>query len=374
MQEELAEKIIGELLRFSNKKYALSNQFGEVLAKTDNFTLEHNPLDVKSKRSLPLIFESKKIGYLYIDENLTTVKESGNVLKSMAELVVHQNYYSGILTSDEKRIDQLIYEFFRTDEINAKEIKQTFTSFGINLSKNRLAILVEISDPKYFFWDEKEIVAGERDKKINRVKREIKSLLTSFYTHHRENLVCYLGANNFVILKDMGDEPDKYQDEFKKTLNTLFYDIKSELRTDLAIGVGSYRAGIQGLKDSYEEAQTALRFGKQIWGEDKIFHFDNFGVVAPLFSGVTEKNISFSKNLIEKLGAHPELLKSLDCYFENDISLSKTAKKLKIHRNTLVYRLEKIAEITELDPRVFNDAFQLQLALILNKYGEEDGK
>lgn len=374
MQQELAEKIVGELLRFSNKRYAICNQFGEVLAKTDNFTLEHNPLDIKSKRSTPIIFESKKIGYLYIDENLASVKESGGVLKSMVELVIHQNYYSGILTGDEKRIDQLIYEFFRTDEVNAKEIKQTFNSFGINLSKNRLVILIEIADSNYLFWDEKEIVTGEREKKINRVKREIKYLLSSFYTHHQDNLISYLGTNYFIILKDMGDSPEEYQEEFKKTLNNLFTNLKDELRTNIAIGVGSYKPGVMGLVDSFDEAQTALRFGKQIWGEGQIFHFDNFGVVAPLYSGVTEKNITSSKKIVIKLSDHPELLESLVRYFENDISLSATAKKLKIHRNTLVYRLEKIAEITGLDPRTFNDAFQLQLALILNRYSVGNGK
>jgi carbohydrate diacid regulator len=374
MDQELAEKIIRELLRFSNKRYALTNQFGEVLAKTDNFTLEHNPLDIKSKRSLLINFESKKIGYLYVDENLSVVLESGHILKSMTELIIHQNYYSGILTSDDKRIDELMYDFFRSDNINITEMKQTFNSFGINITKNRLVILLEIADPNFLFLDDREIVSGEREKKITRVKREIKYLLSSFYTHHQDNLVSYLGSNTFIILKDMGDNPNEYQEEFKKTLNSLFSNLKDELRVDIAIGVGSYKSGIMGLKESFDESQTALRFGKQIWGDGKIFHFDNFGVVAPLFSGVTEKNISSSKKIIEKLSVHPDLLESLASYFENDISLSTTAKKLKIHRNTLVYRLEKISEVTSLNPRVFNDAFQLQLALILEKYGESNGK
>lgn len=370
MEKELAEKIIGELLRFSEKRYALTNQYGEILAKTENFSIAHNPLDVKSKRAIPIKFESKRIGYLYIDENLTLVNESGNILKSMAELIIHQNYYAGILTSDEKRIDQIAYNYFRTDEVTPGEFKQTLGSFGINATANRLAILVEITDPKYLFLDEREVVTGEREKKVTRTKRELKYLLSSFYTHHQDNLICYLGANLFIILKDMGPEPAVYQEEFKKTINTLFSNILAEIRTDLTVGVGSYRPGLTGLKESFEEAQTALRFGKQIWGDGKVFHFDSFGVVAPLFSGVTEKNIDYSKDILEKLTAHPELLESLMVYFENDISLSKTSKKLKIHRNTLVYRLEKITEITGLDPRTFNDAFQLQIALILNKYGQ----
>jgi len=370
MEQELAEKIVKELLRFSHKKYAVTNRFGQVLAKTENFSLSHDPLDIKSKRAIPIHFESKKIGYLYLDENLAYIQEIGDVLKSLTELIIHQNYYAGILTSDEKRIDQLIYDFFRTEDVNPAELKQIFSSFGINLTKNRLVMILELADPSYLYLDQKEVATGEREKKITRVKKEIVFLLNSFYTHHQENLVSYLGGNHFVVLKDMGNEPEEYQPEFKKTLNTLFNNLKIELHTDLTVGVGSYKSGTAGLKESFEEAQTALTFGKQAWGENRIFHFDNFGVVAPLFSGVSEKNISFSKEVVGKLSSYPDLLKSLSVYFENDISLSKTAKKLKIHRNTLVYRLEKIAEITDLDPRQFNDAFQLQMILLLNKFGE----
>jgi hypothetical protein len=131
MEAELAEKIIGELLRFSEKKYALTSEYGEVLAQTDNFSIAHNPLDIKSKRAISIKFENKKVGYLYIDENLTLVREAGSVLKSMAELIIHQNYYAGILTSDEKRIDQISYSYFKSDEVSPSEFKQALNSFGI---------------------------------------------------------------------------------------------------------------------------------------------------------------------------------------------------------------------------------------------------
>lgn len=368
MNQLLAEKIIKEVSKFSQKGYAICDRFGEVLAQTSSFSLAHNPVDIHGKRSLPIIFEGKKTGYLYIDEDLKTVKEIGKVLKSLAELVIHQNYFAEILTSDEKRIDQLIYEFLRSADLNEKEMERQLGSFGIDFSKNRLAIALEITDPSYLFLYEKEVVEGERERKIARIKRGLKNALDSFYTHHKENLICYLGSNNFAIFKDMGGDPKAYQEEFKKTLNSLYYVFKSELRTDLTVGVGEFKSGIAGLKDSFSEAQTAINFGKKVWGEGKIFHFDSFGVVAPLFSGVSEKNISFSMGILEKISKHPELLETLKCYLEFDLSLSKTAKKLKIHRNTLVYRLDKIAEISELDPKLFNDAFQLQIALILERY------
>lgn len=376
LDAKLSSKIIEEISKFSNKKYGVLDPFGEVLAKSPTFGIEHKIIEVKSKKALPLVFESKKIGYLYLDENPIAIKEIGPVIKSMAELIVHEAYYKEFLTSDERRIDQLFYDFLNLDVSDPGKFRQLINSFGVDLLVNRLAIFVEIEDSKYLFLNEKEAIEGERERKVARVKREIKNALSSFYTHHLNNVVSYLGGNNFIVLKDMGEEPQEYQQEFKKTLNTLFFNLKAELRTELTVGVGEFKPNLAGLRESFEESRTALKFGKQIWGPGQIYHYDTFGVVAPLFSGVTEENISFSKNIVESLSKYPELLQSLKIYFEYDLSLSKTAKKLKIHRNTLVYRLERISEITEFDPRVFNEAFQLQIALILDKYsgGEDDQK
>lgn len=368
IDQALGKRIVQEINKFSDNKYAVTDQTGEVLAKTEDFGIEKHKLDIKSNKALPLKFESKKVGFLYLDEKQNILRETGNVVKSMAELIIHENYYKSVLVSDERRFDQIIYDFLNFEEIDTGEFKRLLTSFDININKNRLAIFIEIEDENYLFLDEKEAREDERTRKIAKIKREINSALTSFYTHHKENVIAYVGGNHFVIFKDMGDKPLEYQEEFKKTLNTLFYNLKNELRSELTVGVGEYKHGIYGLRESFDEAKTALKFGKQIWGSGQIYHYDTFGVVAPLFSGVTEENISFSKNIVKTLEKHGDLLESLTIYFDYDLSLSRTARKLKIHRNTLVYRLERINEITGFDPRVFNEAFQLQLALILDKY------
>ncbi len=368
MDKELGEKIVNNISRFSNKKCAACDTLGNIIAATKDFSIEHSPLDIKSHRSLPLFYERKKIGYLYFDENRSTIKEIGGVLKSMAELIIQQIYYSNLLTSDEKRLDQIVYDYLNTENMTQKDFNRVLNSFGIDLNLPRLAMYVEIEEPEYLFLFNKEVIEGEREKKITRVKRSIQNVLNSFYTHHKNNIITYLGSGNFLIFKDMGDEPLTYQNEFKKTLNSLYFVIKDELRTNITIGVGGFQPGIAGLKESYEESKTALSFGKQIWGENKIFHFDSFGVVAPLFSGVNENNIKISKNLINKIASNKELLNSLKEYLRNDLSLSATSKKLKIHRNTLVYRLERILNLTGLDPRSFNDAFELQMALLMEKY------
>jgi len=364
----LAEKIIKDLKKFSNKKYAVTNDLGEVFAATKDFSLKHSPLDTKSQRAIKVCYQDKPCGFIYIDEPLKIVRETEDIIKSMAELIIQQAKYTEILTNDEKRIDQIAYDFFYTESIENQDLVKVLNSFEIDITKNRVAIFVEISDSKYLMLFEREVIEGEREKITARAKRGIEAVINSFYTSHSDNLVFYIGYKNFLILKDMGQTPKDYQEDFKKTLGNLHFNLNNELRTKTTIGVGNYKDGLAGLKESFEEAKTALRFGKQIWGENKIYHYDNFGVIAPLFSGASEKNIGFSKKVIKKLNQHEDLLKTLEIYFENNLSLSKTAKKLRIHRNTLVYRLERIEDITDLDPKKFNDAFQLYMAMILGAY------
>jgi len=367
MDQELAQKIIKEISRFSAKRYAITDIHGIVLAKTPNFSLAHDPLEIKSKRSFPISYDNQRIGFLYIDENLATVKDIGNIIKSMTDLIVHQSFFAIALTRDEKRLDNLIFDFFKTDKNETGDLERTLRGYSLSFKEHRLAIILEISQNNYLA-NETVSYTQEREQKIAHIKRELSFLFNSFYTNHRNNIVSYLGGNTFLVLKDMGSDPEKYEDAFKKTLPTLFSNLKSELRTEITMGIGEYKPGLNGLKESFNESETALKFGRQNWGANHLYHFDSFGVVAPLFSGANDENVNVSQKLVRDLKNHPDLFKTLVTYFELDISLSKTAKRLKIHRNTLIYRLEKIADITNLDPRIFNDAFQLYLALVLNRY------
>jgi carbohydrate diacid regulator len=369
MDESIAKRIAEELYNFSSKKYALTNEYGEVLYKGACFIMEHDPLDIKSPKSLVINNNKKKVGYLYIDEDIKIVREIGKALKSMAESILKQEYYTNILTADEKRIDQLLYEYLKTETFAKKELYQTLESFGINLAKHRQALVIEIMDDGYLSNYDTIAKLNQREQKIAKVKREIAFLLNSFYTHHKENIIGYMGGNYFVILKDLGENPDEYMTDFEKTVNSLFQNIKETLRTEITVGVGDYKNTKDGVIESYEEALTAINFGKQNWGGGKVFHFDSFGVVAPLFSGVNVHNIAHSESIVKKLTDVPDLKKTLEIYFKKNISLLETAKELKIHRNTLIYRLDKISQLTGFDPRKFNDAFQLKVALVLDKFG-----
>lgn len=368
MNRELARKILKEIEKFSDSHCAITDDLGEVLARTKNFPIEHGQLNIKSRRAIKLFFQKEGCGFLYLDEDEKKIRETGKILKSIAEIIIQQEKYTQILTADEKKIDRLVYDFFFLDDADLEDVGKILKSFQVDIEKGRVASLVEISDPDYLRLFDREAVEGEREKIVTKTRRQIEYLLGSFYTRYQDNFVFYLGDRKFLVLKDMGPKPQDYQEEFKKTLNNFHYNLKSELATEITVGVGNFSPGAFGVRESFREARTALQFGKQIWGEGQIFHYDNFGVIAPLFRGANEKNMNFSIDIITKIKENGNLIKTARRYLENDMSLSKTARQLKIHRNTLVYRLDRIEELTGLDPKVFEDAFQLYMALILERY------
>jgi len=349
-------------------RLAVMNDFGEVLTKSKDFRIGHGQIDIKSPKSIELCHNQSPVGYIYIDESPREIKKASKIFKSIAELIILQEKYTEILSHDEKKTDQIIYEFLFSKKINQEDLIKTLKAFNVDLEKNRTALLVEISSPEYLKLFKKEVIEGEREEIITKTKRALELTINSFFRNHRQNLIFYLGNKNFLILKDMGEDPLKYQEEFKKTLNNLHFNLQSELNTEVTIGVGNFKNGLDGLRESFKESRTALQFGKKIWGRNKIFHYDNFGVVAPLFRGANKENIEFSIDIINRLKSQEGLVKTIEAYFENNLSISKTAKELSIHRNTLLYRLERIEEATDLDPKIFEDSFQLYMALILERY------
>ncbi|MCL5033000.1 MAG: helix-turn-helix domain-containing protein [Thermotogae bacterium] len=110
---------------------------------------------------------------------------------------------------------------------------------------------------------------------------------------------------------------------------------------------------------AYHQSVTALHYGSDPSG------LSSYSKLSPVFliQDIIE-NKGMKKVLIEKLEKYPELLQTLKIFFENDVSPVKTSKVMKIHRNTILNRLNKIREITYLDPKVFKDSVILYLTLM----------
>ena len=164
---------------------------------------------------------------------------------------------------------------------------------------------------------------------------------------------------------------DTTGEELIRVGRTIEERLKSELFVRTTIGIGTISEHLRELADSYKEAQVAIEVGKVFDTEKTVINYENLGIgrlIYQLPTTLCEIFLSevFRKNSIESLDQ--ETLFTINKFFENSLNVSETSRKLFVHRNTLVYRLEKIKKLTGLDLREFDDAIIFKVALMVKKY------
>ena len=182
-------------------------------------------------------------------------------------------------------------------------------------------------------------------------------------------IVVSMGENDIVLIQQVGADADTH------SLEKLAAQLEEALRvggeSSVVIGIGTVACHLRDLAKSYKEAQIAIEVGKVFDTEKFIINYENLGIgrlIYQLPTTLCEMFLQevFKKNPIDALDK--ETLFTINKFFENNLILSETARKLFVHRNTLVYRLEKIKKLTGLDLREFDDAITFKVALMVKKY------
>ncbi len=186
--------------------------------------------------------------------------------------------------------------------------------------------------------------------------------------------------NHFVIHINQRDLAVVYnlKKELEETaVNKIAQDLKKAVEkngiTDVLIGYGSVYATLENISKSYKEAQIALEVSEVFDTEKTIIGYQNLGIGRLIYQLPTTLcrmflGEVFKKGSIENLDE--ETLSTIKAFFENNLNVSETSRRLFVHRNTLVYRLEKIKKITGLDLREFDHAIVFKVALMVRKYLE----
>jgi len=371
LSQQIADKIRVKVSTLVSQELRVTDAEGLTLSHTP--ALKSETIELTSfSWAIPFAYGGNTVGFIVLATEMPNHEEIAPLLRSIAELVMHQTLVLEQIPRQDERLDKFIYDLLNQPQPEWTMLAAEARLFDIELDHPRIAIVIQINDPS--LTSRYQDPSGDREIRLTRYKFGINRALDSFYTSSRDNVVSYLGGTSFCILKDLVSSSDgdltSGLESFKKSLNAIYGILKSELKLPTTVGVGNYHPGLEGLRQSYHEAVSAIELGAQTWDTERIYHIDDFGVVAPLLSGVDESNIYFSRDLLDRLGENNEIIQTLEAFFTFDMSLTKTAEKLKIHRNTLVYRLDRITETLGLDPRVFDDAVQIKLAILYNRFVE----
>ena len=178
-----------------------------------------------------------------------------------------------------------------------------------------------------------------------------------------------ISKEHIVVIKEM--TPDETSEDICALAESIERTVHTELHVQTVVGIGTTANHLRELADRYKEAQVAIEVGKVFENEKPVIHYDNLGIgriIYQLPTTLCEMFLSeaFKKNPIEALDE--DTLDTINRFFENNLNVSETARKLYVHRNTLVYRLEKVKKITGLDLREFEDAILFKVAVMVKKY------
>lgn len=193
--------------------------------------------------------------------------------------------------------------------------------------------------------------------------------IQGLFPDKNKDFVININEADIAIIKDISGAIELK--DLEKLARSVVDNIYSNDTNKPVVGIGTTVKSIKDLARSFKEAQIALEVGKVFDTEKTIVSYENLGIARLIYqlpSTLCDMFLRevFKRGSIDSLDH--ETLFTIQKFFENNLNVSETSRKLFVHRNTLVYRLEKIRKLTGLDLREFDDAIVFKVALMVKKY------
>ncbi len=191
----------------------------------------------------------------------------------------------------------------------------------------------------------------------------------SLFAGKTKDFITAVDEKNIILVKEV--KPSESYEDLTKTAKVLLDMLNTEAMTKVHVAFGTIVNEIKDVSRSYKEAKMALDVGKIFYSGRNVVAYNNLGIGRLIYQLPMPLCKMFIKEIFE--GKSPdefdeETLTTINKFFENSLNVSETSRQLYIHRNTLVYRLDKLQKSTNLDLRVFEDAITFKIALMVVKY------
>ncbi|MGN0165706.1 MAG: PucR family transcriptional regulator [Lachnospiraceae bacterium] len=191
----------------------------------------------------------------------------------------------------------------------------------------------------------------------------------SLFSGKTKDFITAVDEKNIILVKEL-KKSETYED-LMNTAKMLLDMLNTEAMSKVRVAYGTIVHEIKDISRSYKEAKMALDVGKIFYEERRVIAYNNLGIGRLIY----QLPMSLCKMFIKEIfdGKSPddfdeETIVTINKFFENSLNVSETSRQLYIHRNTLVYRLDKLQKSTNLDLRVFEDAITFKIALMVVKY------
>ena len=234
------------------------------------------------------------------------------------------------------------------DNLLLVDIYNRAKKLHIETSVNRVVFLIET-----------------KDEKDSNALETVKGL----FAGKSRGFITQVDEKNIILVKELKEE-EGYED-MEKTANVILDMLNTEAMISVHVSFGTIVNEIKDVSRSYKEAKMALDVGKIFYSDQNVIAYSSLGIgrliyqlpmpLCKMFIGEI-----FGENTPDDFD--DETIATINKFFENSLNVSETSRQLYIHRNTLVYRLDKLEKSTGLDLRVFDDAITFKIALMVVKY------
>ncbi len=200
--------------------------------------------------------------------------------------------------------------------------------------------------------------------------KEVNALdgVRNLFASRTRDFITAVDEKNIIVVRELADG-EGYEDVEKSADQIL--SLFREKSLDVHVSYGTIVGEIREVSRSYKEAKMALDVGRIFFDERDVIAYSELGIGRLIYQLPIPLCKMFIKEIFD--GKSPddfdeETLTTINKFFENSLNVSETSRQLYIHRNTLVYRLDKLQKTTNLDLRVFEDAITFKIALMVVKY------
>ncbi|MCL5093855.1 MAG: helix-turn-helix domain-containing protein [Patescibacteria group bacterium] len=377
-----AEEISDKIQMVLNKEISVANEKGFILSGerkgdlslTAYKTVKEDKGILDQEKNVfwqSISYNDSPIGSLGI-KNKNLQPETLNLMSGMAEVILYQNFLLKNLYSITDIRAQFLIDLLASNKYKTfEEIYSEADILKINLREKLSVIIIKINDlvEDYLKTLEKLSSDSKKVKVINYIQ-EVELFLKQCFKDYDQNTVAYVNNNQFIILKGITGEKITTENSvrfFKEKAKYLFESLSKKYpNKTITMGVGQFYPELEGLKKSYQDAKIALDIGLKVWGGNKAYHILDIGTFASLSGEISQKRkMEIAEQVLSKLLETPELLKTIKIFLSSGMNLTMASKELHIHRNTLIYRLNKAKKTIGLDPKKFSDALQIKLGLLI---------
>lgn len=311
-----------------------------------------------------------------LDENVSSVLEWDEDVCAIDDYV-YQKYYS------DKTVDFIVFIKNPNQEainyihaisiciMNLKNVKESYISRanfirGVILGEIPPAEIAMKARELHFPQDAQRILFLIRIEKVG--KSNAYEIIQGIFPNKNKDFIVTLDELHTVLIKEMKPENTS---GIEKTASVIIDALNSEIMVKAYIGIGGIFSNMSDLLRSYKEAQTALTIREIFYGSRYIINYDKLGLGRLIYELPANLCKQFLDEVLKDVDEElldEETLLTINKLFENNLHVSETARQLYLHRNTLVYRLEKIQKSTGLDLKNFDDAVVFKIGLLIREY------